>query len=316
MTRSKESAADERLRAQLADEGMPISRYQLERWRARGLLARPMVVRTRFGGSEVADHGEETLDAARVLAEISSQGRAWQWCGVFLFDEGYSLSPVCLQACATWFVERVQSKVRSYWEEAGRLSPLRIEDGEERRLDQAEIAVALLKDAPRMRPLVRSIRLAVEQQLPQGSAQERREALHTALTYRVLDMGDPGTLTKDEEYLAITGRDLSSNPSITPLTPSDIAFVARTITPAEAEIGRAWLNAAWNADLIPRPEVFFILENVLVLVAEFRRSEEGQGIELPIPSSFLDELGQDAREMDEEYQAGRIPGQLELDFEL
>ena len=63
MPRYAEVEADVALRAALADEGLHISRYQLERWRRIGLLPRARVVRDGFGGSRVEFHGDEVQEA-------------------------------------------------------------------------------------------------------------------------------------------------------------------------------------------------------------------------------------------------------------
>jgi hypothetical protein len=314
MPRKSESPADADLRSTLAEEGFSLSRYQLERWRHLGVLPRATLAREQFGGCTVLPHGQETVEAARLLAEFSQRGRPWQVGGVALFSSGFTLSQSCLQSCSTWLIDRVQRRLRSYWEEAAALATLDHDEPDDRMHEIAEIAVSIMTRQRAMRPVMRMIRHEVYAQVPRGTLQERREALHTALIYRVLDVARPGSLTKDEEYLAITGQD-SPDLNITPMTPSDIARVAATLTVREAEIARVWLGAAWNANVLPMRQDTSVLEDVLLMVAELRLTADEHDPDLPLSHETLTDLAEHADELDRDYADGLIPGQLELELQ-
>lgn len=302
------------MRAMLADEDLTVSRYQLERWRRLGLMPRPTVVRSRFGGSAVLPHDEAARDAARVLAEISTRGRPWQYGGVLLFGDGLPLSETCLRNCGTWIIDRVQRRLRSYWAEATLMASPVHEDPQDEWHEIAEIAVRIAQGRRVMRPVMRAIRNDVYGYVPRGTLAERRDALSAALIYRFMDVAAPGSLTKEEEFLAITGQEATDTRGITPLTPSDIASCAATLTVGEAYVARDWLVAAWNIDVMAMRTDTFVLEDVLLMITDLRLTTGEKHHGARVGQELLDDLAEEAEEMYEEYVDGRIPGQQEFDL--
>jgi hypothetical protein len=63
----------------LADEGIQVSAYQLERWRAMGVIPRNRRRGLGRGRGTLAEVSAETIDAVRFAARTMRQGRAWFW---------------------------------------------------------------------------------------------------------------------------------------------------------------------------------------------------------------------------------------------
>lgn len=74
MTRSAPSASDLHLIAALAEVGLQVTPYQLERWRAMGLVPRSERHGLGRGRGSVASLPEDALDCARTVAQVT-QGR-------------------------------------------------------------------------------------------------------------------------------------------------------------------------------------------------------------------------------------------------
>lgn len=313
MPRRAESSADSRLRASLADQGLFVSRYQLERWRQVGLMPRPRVVRVGFGGSRVEDHPEDVFGVAEILARESRRGRPWQQAAVEIFEYGFPLSESCLRECSMHIVEGVQARLRAYWDEASAMVPITSDDADDNAHVIAERAVMIMRERRVMRPLLKFIRCYIDTSLPNSSKRERQEAFHAALIYRMLDIARPGSLTEDERYLAITGQDSGELADVTPVAPSDIAVVARSLTLREANAIRNVLTAAWQAGMAEANPQTALLEDVLIEIAALRLNEESQSLDQPLPYRVIKELDQRAAQLLHNLEDGLVPGQLSFD---
>lgn len=313
MPRRAESSADSRLRASLADQGLFVSRYQLERWRQVGLMPRPRVVRVGFGGSRVEDHPEDVFGVAEVLARESRRGRPWQQVAVEIFEYGFPLSESCLRECCMHIVEGVQARLRAYWDEASAMVPITSDDADDNAHVIAERAVMIMRERRVMRPLLKFIRSYIDRSLPNSSKRERQEAFHASLIYRMLDIARPGSLTEDERYLAITGQDSGELADVTPIAPSDIAVVARSLTLREANAMRNVLTAAWQAGMAEANPQTALLEDVLIEIAALRLNEESQSLDHPLPYRVIREMDQRAAQLLHNLEDGLVPGQLSFD---
>lgn len=313
MPRRAESSADSRLRAALADQGLLVSRYQLERWRQLGLMPRPKVVRVGFGGSRVEEHSAEVFTVAEILARESRRGRPWQQVALRIFESGLPLSESCLRECCRHVVDGVQARLRSYWDEAAAMVPITSDDADDNAHVIAERAVLIMRERRAMRPLVGLIRRSIDGLLPNGNRRERQQALHAALVYRMLDIARPGSLTEEERYLAITGQESGEVAGVTPIAPSDIAVVARTLTLREAHAMRDWLTAAWETgEFQVNPEAG-LLEHVLIEIAALRLAEDSQPLDQPLPYWIIKEMNQRTVQLLSDLDDGFVPGQLSLD---
>src|ERR1039457_1527832 len=76
MPRSPASRADRELIAALADRGLRVSPYQLERWRTTGLLPRNNRRGLGRGQGSVSELADTAVDLAATLATQARQGRA------------------------------------------------------------------------------------------------------------------------------------------------------------------------------------------------------------------------------------------------
>jgi len=115
MPRSAPSAADQALLEQLHE--LKITQTRLERWRYRGLLPRPSVVRS-GRGSSVEPHGEAVFAAASVLAQTLGRGVPWQEGAAALVAHDLPLSTQALRAAAVYYIEGPLASARRIWAEA------------------------------------------------------------------------------------------------------------------------------------------------------------------------------------------------------
>lgn len=310
--RSPESAADGALRRELAEEGILVSRYQLERWRQHGLLPRAVVVRERFGGSRTTPHPEATYDAARILGQMMGRGSRWQFAGAVLFGEDLPLSEATLRECAVWIVDQAHSLLMECWEEAGRLATPNPVSPEDERFEIAQIAVGLARRKRRLRGLMRVVRSQVAAFNPTATLAQQRDAFETSMLYRLLDIHRPGSLTEAETWLAISGVTAPDFREVTPLLPSAIRSCAETLTLAESYATREFLLAAHGVGLIELSPYSLWLEDVLLHVLERRLEMGTKDPATPMPADRLQELLADARSMMAEADQGISPFQEKL----
>lgn len=118
MPRTAPSAADKALLQRLREEGLEVTQTRLERWRYRGLLPRPSVVKGRGAGSFVEPHGEGVYAAATVLARSSGRGVPWQEGAAALVAYDLPLSTAALRAAAVFYIESPLAAARRIWAEA------------------------------------------------------------------------------------------------------------------------------------------------------------------------------------------------------
>ena len=111
MPRSQVSRADEVLIAALADGGLRVSPYQLERWRTAGLLPRNQRQSLGRGRGSVSAFDDTTLSRAKALAEFARQGRAMPGGHVIeRFARGEPVSEARVRAAFAGQLDRVARK--------------------------------------------------------------------------------------------------------------------------------------------------------------------------------------------------------------
>lgn len=315
MTRSDLSHADTELLSALSAEGLSVSPFKLERWRQRGLLARPIVLRGGARGSQVAPVSEQALMAARVLAGLSGRGVAWQVAGLALFDEGLPLSESALRACAEWALARgVYERVHRYWAEAEQSLSLRHIDVDDDRAAVAEAAVDLIQRDRTLASLVSAVRTNLRRYHPNANRAEMEEALQVSIEYQVRDIALGGGLSRDQQFRAIAGRDLEDGEQFVPLLPSSALACARTLTTAEANLVAEWCGLAYEMGL----ELLKPVESPLLLivtwhVTDLRVSTEDQA-NRPCEPEVLASLRERVAEMRREAEEGIAITQLELEI--
>jgi hypothetical protein len=296
MARSNASGADAELISALSSVDRQVSRFQLERWRSHGLLPHPTVLHERFGGTKIEPHPDWVFDAALKLSGSSGRGSPWQWGGVLLFEEGLPLSGACLQQCATWLVENVQGRIRAHWNAVAATFDATEIDPEDERFALADKTVDRVLGDRRLRAVVRSVRQGVLVANPNAGTAELRDLLRSSLTYRVIDIVWPGGLTSGESRIAISGSEEPA-PNITPLLPSAIASCAATLTLAEASVASTFQSALERTGAAAIRGL--LMEKVLLLVVEARVTRGLKSPTVPISFSDLEEILDDARQLNE-----------------
>lgn len=245
MPRSTPSAADEALIHALAAEDLHVSPAQLERWRHHGLLPRARIVRDRFGGSRVNPHRAETFEACRVLAQVSTRGRPWQYAACVLFEDGLILSTPAVRAAARWNLDQVLRYMRRAW--------LRAETGAEGSPDSADWVEAVALDAaeflgPHIRRLIQE---EVQFAHPNLGQRRLRPLVDKAVAWRIADLCVPHHLDDEQRQLARTGsrEPLDHVEGLVLPLPSERATCTETLTWAEMRVARQCLIARRSPDL-------------------------------------------------------------------
>ena len=106
MPSSVPSRADLDLIALLAQDGIAVSRGQLDRWRQRGLLPRSTVERLGARGSR-AHHPPGLVGAVAVLATEARRGRPWQMLGLIMLASGAGPEPDGLRGALHWALDGI-----------------------------------------------------------------------------------------------------------------------------------------------------------------------------------------------------------------
>ena len=129
-----------------------------------------------------------------------------------------------------------------------------------------------------------------------------------------MDVAEPGSLTKNERLLAISGTDELIGQEVTPMLPSDMAACAASITISEAYVIRRWLIAASNTDVLVLDPGTTLLDDVILATVDMRLTSGSLRSDTAIGPEILEDLTREADEMYDKYLGGRIPGQLELEM--
>lgn len=309
------SAADLDLIRRVREDhgGVEVSAAQLERWRYRGLLPRVQVVRARFGGTTVPRHAEEVVHAAALLGRISRSGRPWQRAAERLFNDGYSVTPKALTEAAAYLVSEENEKMREAWEAAKAEVPLEgdphddagmVGEAAAKRIDslRRHLSPKRLRNSNRRessieRVVRREIELAHKNRnLSEG---ELQDYVGNALTWRMVDLVEPGVLSEEHRNLARHGIAEPMKPIGQALEafggaaggyplPSERLVAARSLTVAEAELYRRF--AQWRIDENPAlgGEDFGLLWVTTWIVAFERLKTPPHKLDLPLPQSQLD----------------------------
>jgi hypothetical protein len=229
---------------------------------------------------------------------------------VDLFEEGFVLTEDCLQQCATWLVEGIQSRIRHHWNAAAATCDSAIGDAEDEMFEIADKAVDLVLADRRLRPVVSSIKQTMLEANRNVRREELQSLLRTSLTYRIIDIVWPGSLSAEESRLAILGK-ADARPEITPLLPSVIAACAATLTLAEAAVTAdfQYAHEEGGAEIFPGP----LLLIVVLLVLEARLSHGEKNPAKPLNYGDLNDLAGYARRASEMVDAGVHINQMSLD---
>ncbi len=201
MPRACISPADQALIAELAEHGVAVTRYQLERWRHRGLLPRPLV--THHGtGSRVA-LTDDSVDIAHILGSFSGRGHDWQHCTVLLYQYGYVPSETCLRETGTWILTGQDRALLRMSETMSRAPST--DD-----LDAIETFLAAMAKRRGARPLRHSLLEVIRSRHPHLSQRELRERADAAevwTTYFLINPKAPrdlDLLATADGYLGLT----------------------------------------------------------------------------------------------------------------
>lgn len=288
--RSRTSDADEHLIARLAGEGFTVSPSQLERWRGRGLIDRATVVRASFGGSRVLEHPESVFEACRLLAQVSTRGRQWQYSAIDLFDAGGTLSTPAVRGAAAFMLRLQEKPFRRAWRLAEAGAEPVVADPGEWLADVATAAAA--RSGRRVRRMVRD---DIRPAHPKLSAPQLREATERALIWRIADICAPMYLTEEQRRWARHGLDEPLDPlsALLPL-PSERAACVATLTWSEARLARHELILEEN----PLLEVRWALDLASWRVTIWRMFEDFAHPERPLSDEALSRI---SRDLEEEY---------------
>src|SRR6266542_2230761 len=114
MPRSRPSLADEALLAALAERGPTVSPYQLERWRAMGMLPRNRRRGLGRGRGSTSEYDEQTLRQASMLARFAGQGRQIPSSSVIeRFAAGVDMPELRIRLAYVVELDRIGRKIRA-----------------------------------------------------------------------------------------------------------------------------------------------------------------------------------------------------------
>lgn len=183
--------ADIDLIEELGRRNAHVTRFQLERWRQRGLLPRALVSHHATGSS--TELTADSVDTAEVLAAFSGRGRPWQLSVVWLYQFGLVPSEQALRETAAWMMARTERTL------ARTLSEIAIAPA----ADELAAVEALVSSRARRkaaRPLRRSLLEVIRSRHPHMSQRELRQRADAAelwSTYFLLHPGVRGGASLD-----------------------------------------------------------------------------------------------------------------------
>jgi hypothetical protein len=193
------SQADAALIAQLAEQGLRASPSQLERWRATGLLPKPLVTRLGNAGSS-SSYPPSAAEIAAALARHSNRRRGPAELAVLLLLDGLPVSDEVLVSAVRELVEQFVADASKH----GLATPAPGEDvlGEAETLAAKEVA----RGGEHVRRMRRNLR---KHPLPQTTSDNRDAVLEGSLTtmFRLL----LGELPEDDDSLRELLHALGSN---------------------------------------------------------------------------------------------------------
>ena len=171
MPRACVSPADQALINELAELDVAVTRYQLERWRHRGLLPRALV--THHGTGSRVTLTDDSLDIAHILGSFSGRGHDWQRCTILLYEYGYVPSETCLRETGTWILTRQDRALLRMSETVSRAPST--DD-----LDAVETFLTAMAKRRGARPLRHSLLEVIRSRHPHLSQRELRERADAA----------------------------------------------------------------------------------------------------------------------------------------
>lgn len=304
--RTAPSAADRELIRRVRREhgGVTVSSSQLERWRHLGLLPRVQVARDGFGGTTVLPHPDEVVSATGHLARLSRRGRPWQRNAESLFNAGYRLEQQALGQAAAYLVSHEHMRMQAAWADAQARVPREddivdhaglVGEAAARRVESLRRALSprrMHNQNRRATTLENVVRREIELAHAGGSVtkEQLEDYVSNALTWRVVDLVRPETLTEAHRNLARHGVEEPLTPigdGAYPL-PSERLLVAQSLTPAEAEQYRPFAHGRIEENSALGKEDFGLLWVVIWIVAYERVKMRGRPLDLPLPQAQLD----------------------------
>jgi hypothetical protein len=276
--RSTMSVADRDLVARLeASEGRTVSAATLERWRARGLLKRPVVQRGGVRGSRVPEHDEEIYETCAFLAHHSRRGQPWEVTGGLLFEAGGWLRDDALRTVAAYVLRHSKSKFEEAWRhaETGATIDPQTPGG---------WLEAVAKEAARQADpsLLQVVEPDIALVHPGLTSAQRSDLARVALAWRIADIVAPQELSERERNLARHGVDGPINLSEHPiLIPSELGACVETLTYAEADLAREMNATGRDTDREPN------LLDICRTVATLRMQQHFEHPERPLSNNAL-----------------------------
>lgn len=171
MPRGPISSADQALIDELAEHDLAVTRYQIERWRHRGLLPRPLV--SHYAQGTQTELTADSVDIAAALADFSRSGRDWQRSVIWLYEWGYVPSEPALRETALWILAQSE---KALTRSAQAMKAMPSSDD----LEAVEALVATMAKRRTRRPLRRSLLEIIRSRHPHLSQRELRERADTA----------------------------------------------------------------------------------------------------------------------------------------
>lgn len=309
--RTQVSMADDELLSYLEEVGVPASRFQLERWRSRGMLPRAVVERDGWGGSAVRTHPSWVFEAAERLAQVSTRGRPWEVTALSLFAEGLPISEQCLRAAAKRLAAKLSSHWVRRWEEASaELSPHPRTAAEELE-DLAHEALRLGRRHPSTRVSFTAVVEELQLSMPISSDEELKLATARALQWRVVQMVGVRPLTREELRIARFGSEHLPTPNFVVPLPADRDACIATLTLREAYLHRRHILLLEHMGAVVLDPNRSLLDLVAWAVAGGRLNSDNADPSQPLDAKELDRLEEDLR-FGELALSDQVDGQLSL----
>ena len=306
MVRSSPSASDGELLAALADAGQDVSHFQLERWRQRGLLPRPILTRHPRRGTQVAPPARIDFQAAMLLSEHAGRGHSWQLGGCVLFEDGFRLTEPSLRECASWLIHRPYRTLATIWNHAttalrtGSLEPA------DALGDVAELAASLTRRHRTMGLMFRNVRRDLERLGYERDSLD--DAAHLALGLRLADIVGV-ELSPRLAHVAKYGSDDAPLPDYPFALHSEKLRCISTMSLREAYLYRSWTIALYALEEYPKDlfQSAFLLDLVVIGLSN-RRAGEPPFLDAAQPLSHIALLDLERSVVELEAEAREVAG--------
>jgi hypothetical protein len=286
MPRAQVSPADQALLDELASREAPATRYQLERWRARGLLPRPIVIHDGVGTR--TELTADSSDIAEVLAHVSGRGRPWQFTCVLLYQYGAVPSQKALRETARWLMEASDRAV------ARTTTHLRAEAAGDD-LEAVERLITSLGRAKSGRPMRRNLLESIRSRHPHLSQRQLRERADAAELWTTYFLLHPRAYSaEDRDLLAVADGFADADEARSyGWSPRGRSTLQRTRAVASSVTRPEMLALARCYDLLEDEPGFEFLErgafrfqHALADIATFRR-QHSRNLSTPVSPRFI-----------------------------